>query len=105
MKKDGNLLTAKLNILEDETVLELPYVYYQGYKVTIDGSKIKNFEDKNGFLAIALNKTQNLDLKVEYTGTFGMKFSKILSCISAIVFVGYVFSLNFTKKEEKSLEN
>ena len=104
MKKDGNILTANLNVLEDETVLELPYVYYQGYKVTIDGSKLKAFEDKNGFLAIALNKTQDLDLKVEYTGTFGMKFSKILSCISAIVFLGYIFSLKFQKREEKSLE-
>ena len=104
-RKDGNVLKAKLNVLKDETVLELPFVYYQGYTVTIDGSKVKAVENKNGFLTIGLNKVDNIDLKVEYTGTFGMKFSKILSCISTIVFLGYVFSLNFTKKEEKSLEN
>ena len=53
-EKSGNILTANINILEDGTVLELPFVYYKGYTVTIDGSKIKSFEDKNGFLTIRL---------------------------------------------------
>lgn len=87
LKKNGNILTAKLNILEDKTLLELPYVYYQGYTATIDGSKVKTFESENGFLAIGLNKYDNLDLKVEYTGTTGMKFSKVLSCMSLILFI------------------
>ena len=86
-KKDGNKMNAKVKVLEDKTVLELPYVYYQGYKVTIDGSNVKPFESKNGFLSIGLNKVDSLDLQVEYTGTSGMTFSKVLSVFSLILFV------------------
>ena len=86
-KKDGNKMTAKVTVLEDKTVLELPYIYYEGFKVTIDGSKAKTFESKNGFLSIGLNKVDKLDLQVEYTGTSGMNFSKVLSVFSLIGFI------------------
>ena len=101
-KKDGNKMTAKVKILEDKTVLELPYVYYQGFKVTIDGSNVKPFESKNGFLSIGLNKVDKLDLKVEYTGTSGMNFSKGLSVFSFILFIRIYYIFKIRKKRWKS---
>lgn len=86
LKKDGNILTAKIEILDDKTYIELPYLYYPGYTVTIDGKKINTYESDNGFLSIGLGKLVKSDLKVEYTGTTIMKFSKLFSIISLIVF-------------------
>lgn len=103
-KKDGNKMEAKIEVLEDKTIIELPYIYYSGYKVTLDGSKIPVFENKNGFLAIGLNKISKSDLKVEYTGASITKASNILSVVSTILFIGYVISLKF-QKEDKTIEN
>ena len=96
-EKDGNTLVAEIEILEDKTLIEFPYVYYPGYTVTIDGSKIEPFEDENGFLAIGLNKLEKFDLKIEYTGTGMMNFSKAFSIMSAILFIGYIIALRFEK--------
>lgn len=103
-KKDGNKLEAEIEILEDKTIIELPYVYYSGFRATIDGSEIPVYESKNGFLAIGLNQLPKSDLKVEYTGTKGMKIANIFSVVSTILFIGYVISLKF-QKEDKIIEN
>ena len=92
-KKNGNSLSARLEVLNDKTLIELPYVYYPGYTVTIDGSRIPSFESNNGFLAIGLGKLTKADLKVEYKGTVGANVSKILSIVSLIVFGGYIIGL------------
>lgn len=96
--KNGNKLNCELEIYEDKTVFEFPYIYYPGYKVTLDGSPINSFESENGFLAIVLNKMPKSDIEVEYTGTKLMKMTKIFSIISCILFGVYIFSL----KESKS---
>ena len=105
-KKNGNEMTAKIEILEDKTILELPYIYYSGYTVSLDGSEINSFEDSNGFLAIGLNELSSSDLKVEYTGTTAMKISKVFSIFSLFIYIGYVLHLHFPKfaKKEKSVE-
>ena len=105
-KKNGNEASCEIEVLENETLLELPYVYYPGYTVTIDGSKITTFESDNGFLLIGLNKLEKSDLKIEYTGTPIMKFSKIFSAISVFLFLIYVISSKFRKKvqNEKNID-
>ena len=99
-EKNGNELYAKIETLdEDGTLLELPYVYYPGYKVTVDGASVKTFESENGFLEIGLRKLSKADLKVEYTGGFGAKIANILSIISLIIFVAYVIMTKFEDKQ------
>ncbi len=102
--KNGNNLTAKIEVLEDKTILELPYVYYSGYDVTLDGSKVRAFESENGFLAIGLNKISKTDLKVEYNSNLGIK---IFSLICFILFVVYniIEKRVNVDKTEKSIEN
>lgn len=90
VEKNGNRLSAEIEVTDKIALIELPYVYYPGYKVTIDGSNISTFESKNGFLAIGLTKMSKSDLKVDYTGTSGMKYSKIFSIISLIMFLIYI---------------
>ena len=98
--KNGNLLTAKVEIVgEDPALLEFPYVYYPGYKVTLDGSAVSNFETVNGFLAIGLKGDSKGDLKVEYTGTSLSKFAKFFSIVSIIAFGVYVIFIKFFQKK------
>lgn len=103
-KKDGNNMTAKIEVLKNKTVLELPYIYYSGYRVTLDGSEIPVFESENGFLEIRLNTLTSSDLKVEYTKNTGVK---IFSVISFILFIFYNVTdvISNKSKTEKSLEN
>ena len=100
VKKDGNKASCEIKVLKDKTLIELPYIYYPGFTVKIDGSKIKSFESDNGFLAIQLNEIDESDLVVEYTGTNIMKFSKCFSIISLGIFIGYIIIPKFRKKSK-----
>lgn len=98
-KKEGYKLEAKITVLENNTTFELPYIYYPGYEVRLDGIVCKDtFETENGFLGIKLPKDENVKLEVEYTGTKLMKFSVILSLISFIVFCVYIWKRNNSVK-------
>ena len=110
VQKNGNKLTFKLEVLEDETVIELPYIYYPGYRVTLDGSDIKAYENKNGFLTISLDEISKSDISVEYKGTNIMNYVKIFSIISFILFIAYVLIICESFKTQdndlnKNLEN
>ncbi len=85
-------------MLEDGTILEFPYIYYPGYKVTIDGKEIKNFESENGFLAISLTETSKSEIVIEYVGTKVMFIAKIISIIGLIILIIYVV---YEKRETK----
>lgn len=67
----------------DNAKLELPYLYYHGYSVTINDKPVKTYESENGFLTIDLNENGNLEIK--YTGTIIEKCGFIISLIGLIV--------------------
>lgn len=91
-EKDGTHYTAKIKTYEAEyTIFELPYIYYPGYEVRLDGMVTETFETQNGFLGIAIGKEDEVDLEVIYTGTRTMHISNIVSAISLIVFAIYVW--------------
>ena len=82
--------------------MELPYIYYLGYTVTTEqNEKIQTFESDNGMLAIKLD--ENIDsahISVEYTGTKIEKVSYVISAISVITFMGYLFYYKKMSKQE-----
>lgn len=91
-KKDGTNYTAKIKTYDAEcTIFELPYLYYPGYEIKLDGIKAYSFETENGFLGFAMGKNDNVSLEVEYTGTKAMKISLLISIISSIAFGIYVW--------------
>jgi hypothetical protein len=92
VEKDGNKLTFSAESLENATVFELPYIYYPGYKITLDGTEICGYQDENGFLAISLNEISKSDITIEYTGTTLMKYSNVFSIISVILFAVYILA-------------
>jgi len=77
-KKNTNL-TCQILEGEEGTELELPYIYYLGYAVTIEENgttkKLETYETQNGFVGITIPKTKQATLKVQYEGTNLMKLS------------------------------
>lgn len=101
-KKDNGVVTAKIEAVLEKNVFELPYIYYPGYKVTLDGAQIDTFETQNGFLGIMLTATPKSDLEVKYTGTKLMRNFKAFSILSFICFVIYTYA---NRKPSENLEN
>lgn len=89
LEKNGQKLNAKVEAFKENTILELPYIYYPGYKIKINNEEIKSFESPNGFLAISLNKLNESIIEVNYEETILMKTSKMLSIIGIILFIMY----------------
>lgn len=90
--KNGKNLTANIKTFEDEyTLFELPYVYYPGYEVRIDGMITETFETEKGFLGFLMGKGDSAEITVRYTGTKVMKTSMLISFISIIIFSIYVW--------------
>lgn len=83
--KEKGKYTAHLETLDSKyTVFELPYIYYPGYEVRLDGIVTENFETPNGFLGIAIGANDSVSVSVSYTGTTAMKISALISIISTI---------------------
>ena len=80
--------------------MEFPYIYYPGYKITINGEEIEGFESENGFLAISLPEMSNSEVVVEYVGTNLMFISKMISIMTLITIIVYeIYKKNKIKKE------
>ena len=84
VNKQGEQLTCEIQSLENGTVVEFPYIYYPGYKITINGDKVEGFESENGFLAISLPEMSSSEVVVEYVETNLMFVSKIISGMTLI---------------------
>lgn len=90
-KKENGRYSAKLQTLDAEyTVFELPYIYYPGYEIRLDGTITEYFETDNGFIGIAMGENEEAQVSVQYTGTRLMKISTVVSLLSAIGFVVFL---------------
>ena len=74
----------------EESILELPYIYYLGYSIEMNEKEIKYEESTNGFISITIPKEEKGIVEVKYTGTKLSKISTILSIIGIIGFIFYV---------------
>ena len=60
--------------------IELPYIYYLGYRVKLNGKNIKYMESENGFVLIkADSENDEINIEVKYTGTNLMIISFFVS--------------------------
>ena len=103
-EKDGTNYKAKVQTYDDEyTVLELPYIYYPGYKLTIDGMNAELFETENGFLGCYLGPKEDGLIELTYTGTDIMRISLTFTIFGTLLFVIYYIYIN--NKKEKSIKS
>ena len=80
----------------NETTLELPRLYYLGYKITLDGKEVHYYENKNGFIEIKL--TSSGKVRVEYEGTNGHKVGILLFILASGIGVVYAFLIIKNKR-------
>lgn len=100
--KENLKLSARVENIEKGTILELPYLYYLGYEVKINGNKIDYFESNNGFISINIdNALSQAEITVSYTGTTLEKSSYVISLLAFIGFIGYL--INEKRKENEKI--
>lgn len=92
-QKENTNLNFEIQYVVEESLLELPYIYYPGYQVILqkeDGSKVelKTLETENGFVGVEIPVLEKATVQVQYTGTWIMKVSAIISFIGLCVLVG-----------------
>lgn len=84
-QKKGTNLSCNISNVTEETEIEIPYIYYLGYKVTLENNgkkqNLKTFETENGFVGVKISNIENGTLKVKYTGTTLMHFSRFISVL------------------------
>ena len=101
--KENTNLTCKISYVLEETKLELPYIYYLGYEVTLekDGEIIKldTYETENGFVGVTIPVLEEANLQVHYEGTILMKISAIVSIIGVIILIILLFTSNLIKRK------
>lgn len=103
--KEGSKAEFDIQYVLSTTKLELPYIYYLGYTVTLesDGNKeeLTTYETENGFIGITLPVMEKGHILVEYKGTVAMYVSTIISSIAVILslVVGIYMHYWKTKKQ------
>lgn len=89
--KNGAQMEFDISEIYNNTKLELPYIYYLGYEVTLENNngkeKIDVSESKNGFVQINLEEKDAGRITVRYTGTLLMKISYFISFATLIVLI------------------
>lgn len=83
-KQDSNM-NCRISNINKETTIELPYIYYLGYRIYANGQEIKYTESDNGFIQI--NIAKDSQIKVKYLGTNEMLISYAISIISFAILI------------------
>lgn len=83
--KQASNMNCKISNINKETTIELPYIYYLGYRVYANGQEIKYTESDNGFIQI--NIAKDSQIKVKYLGTNEMLISYVISIISFAILI------------------
>lgn len=94
--KEKNNMQFMIEETSEKSVLELPYIYYLGYNIKLNGKEIKYGESEHGFISITIQKNENGIVNVKYTGT---KSGKISNSISTIGIIGFIIYVNVERKK------
>lgn len=87
--RNGLELTINYNDNQGNNSLELPLLYYKGYKAISNDKELNVYQTNNGLVGVDINDEEGT-IYVYYGGTKIQKLSKIVSIITMIVFVIYL---------------
>ena len=87
---------VQLSNVEDNTIIELPYIYYLGYDVEVkydnnDYVNVKTFESENGMVAIELEQCESATVNIEYKGTIIEKVGYGISFVGVIMLIEMIY--------------
>lgn len=94
--------SSKANTTSEDIEIELPYIYYLGYRVKIDGKEVKYTESEHGFVQINIDKELNEEAKitVKYLGTNEMIIAFAVSLVSTVSYA--IFTITAKRLKSKS---
>ena len=100
-EKNALKLNFTIKNADKDTILELPYIFYPGYRVNIsyngETTKLATSESENGFVQIVIpDNIGEGKIQCEYTGTKLEKASYIISLLGIIAFIAYII---YSKKK------
>ena len=109
--KEALHLEIEIENAKKDTKLELPYLFYPGYTITLEyngkATKIDYYESEYGFVAINLPEDiETGKITVDYTATVLEKTAYAISAISIVGFIVYVvwFRKKWKKEEQLNLQ-
>lgn len=91
-KKERNNMQFSISNTYEESILELPYIYYLGYDIKLNEKEIDYQESENGFICITIPKGEEGTIKVKYTGTKLGNFSFYISFSATVIFIIYIIT-------------
>lgn len=94
---DGKAKFEIVNLLKKDSII-VPFTYYKGYKININGKNIDYTQSENGLIKIDVDKQSSV--VVSYIGTTIQKISNYFAILFLLVFVIFVSikTLKFRKK-------
>ena len=102
-KKEKLSITFKIENVTQNTKVELPFIYYQGYEATINGEKLEISESDNGFVQVTLKEGEKETVEAKYRGTILYYTCLIISIIGMIAFIIYITYVEFKYRKETNL--
>lgn len=89
--KNKTNIECKVSNIDKKTSIELPYIYYLGYRIYVNGKEISYTESEKGFIQVSIetsmceNKTAKI--RVRYLGTNEMIIALMFSIIAIIILI------------------
>ena len=92
--------SSKANTTSEDIEIELPYIYYLGYRVKIDGKEVKYTESEHGFVQIDKELNEEAEITVKYLGTNEMIIAFAVSLVSTVSYA--IFTITAKRLKSKS---
>jgi hypothetical protein len=93
-------LKFKVSNLDGVVKLQLPRLYYFGYKIVDSkGHNIKYYETKYGLIGLNINKNDTYTLK--YVGVYGYKYAMLLKYLSIVLMSALLLLYIYNVKKKK----
>lgn len=105
VNKENLEITFYIENVEKDTIIELPFIYYQGYTASVNGEKAEISESNNGFIQITFREGENGIVEVKYTGTIWYYVSLMISIIGTIIFITYIIFKEYKGKKRNEKNN
>lgn len=101
-KKEKLKIEFNISDVKQETKIELPFIYYQGYTAKLNGEKLEISESDKGFIQITVKEGMTGKIETKYTGTTLYYVSLVISIIGTMCFIAYII-VNETKKRRDNI--
>lgn len=89
--KNKTNIECTVSNIDKKTSIELPYIYYLGYRIYVNGKEISYTESEKGFIQVSIEtymcENETAKIRVRYLGTNEMIIALMFSIIAIIILI------------------